>query len=515
MTNKMLQFWQRLDSNDPLEPLFLAAPILLHSVDGNGAFIRVSQFLADKLGHRVEDMLGLKMLDFLTEGSRAYAEEIAIPAFRKYGSVDAVELDFVRRDGGVLPVVMSAIAEYDTKGTFVRSLAISFDNSKARQIIQDLQCKHRIEAMGELVGGVAHDFNNLLAVVQGNLDFLRQDPDDPEREQLISDAMEATTQGGSLIRQLLTYGRRANQSPTPNNMNAVMETAIRFVQRLFPPNIEIQMIPGKDLWNSHADTALLETALLNLLNNARDAMPGGGQITVETKNADITDGFIGRREGISSGRYVVLSVSDTGHGMDDTVLSKLFDPFFTTKSLNEGSGLGLSMVTGFVQQSNGMVRVESEPDVGTTFRMYFPVEQNDSGPLAESATTKRMLLEEKKVLIVEDDSGVRGVLARQLKDQKIKIYQAETGDGAFQAMDSGLQPDLLLTDIVMPGSLQGPELVQKARSMLPDLRVLFISGYPAEMSEHSADIASFDRQLTKPVSQDKLVAAVMDLLVED
>ncbi|MEO0750923.1 MAG: ATP-binding protein, partial [Pseudomonadota bacterium] len=335
-------------------------------------------------------------------------------------------------------------------------------------------------------------------------------------EEFISDAIEATKRGGSLIEQLLTYGRRAKLAPSLINLNDTMSAADRLVRRLFPSNIEIKTIPNGTLWKSHVDAALLETAILNILNNARDSMPQGGEISMETRNVQINQDFIDpHREDIEPGRYVMISISDTGHGMDKRLVSKVFEPFFTTKSLSEGSGLGLSMVMGFIHQSKGAIRVTSEPGLGTTFRMYFPVEPVDTSPMSTLHVARQTLDQEKKVLIVDDDSGVRSVLARQLKDEKIKVFEAETGDGAFEAMDSGLHPDLLLTDIVMPGALQGPELVQKARAMLPDLRVLFISGYPVEMTHHAAGIAPTDKQLIKPVSQDKLVAAVMDLLIED
>lgn len=516
MTDNILRFWQSLDSSDPFEPLFSAAPFLMLSTDRDGTVVRASWFFASTLGFSVHELLGRPLVDLLTEDSRKRALTVILPQFYRTGASQNEEFNFVKKDGNVLPVVMSAIAQYNSEGTFLQSLAIMFDNSQGKENAQELQRKHRMDAIGALVGGVAHDFNNLLAVVQGNLDFLKRDPDDPERQEFIDDAVEATKRGSSLIEQLLTFGRRAELSPRPTDLNETMAAAHRLVERLFPSNIEIQTINGDALWTSHVDTALLETAILNILNNARDAMPGGGRITMETRNVQINEEFINRsREDIEPGRYVMISLSDTGHGMDSRLLSKVFEPFFTTKALSDGSGLGLSMVLGFIHQSKGAIRVSSEPAVGTTFKMYFPVEPVDTSPLNTIQVVRQTLDSEKKVLIVEDDASVRSVLARQLKDEKIKVFEADTGDSAFAAMSSGLEPDLLLTDIVMPGSLQGPGLVKKARAMLPDLRVLFISGYPVEITHHSAGISPQDRQLIKPVSQDKLVTAVIELLVQD
>ncbi|MEL7280620.1 MAG: ATP-binding protein [Pseudomonadota bacterium] len=516
MTNNILRFGQSRDSSDPFEPLFSGAPFLMHSIDRDGMLLKVSQFFARKMGYTAHEMLGRPIVDFLTDDSRKHALAVMLPQFYRTGTTENAECSFVTKDGKVLPVLMSAVAEYNSEGTFLRSFAILFDNSQAKENARELQRKYRMDAIGSLVGGVAHDFNNLLAVVQGNLDFLKRDPDDPERKEFIDDAVEATKRGSSLIEQLLTFGRRAELSPRPTNLNETMASACRLVERLYPSNIEIQKIDGDALWKSHVDTALLETAILNILNNARDAMPGGGRIAMETRNVQINEDFINRnREDIEPGRYVMLSISDTGHGMDKRLLSKVFEPFFTTKSQSDGSGLGLSMVLGFIHQSKGAIRVSSEPGVGTTFKMYFPVEPVDTSPLNTIQVVRQILETEKKVLIVEDDSGVRSVLARQLKDEKIEVFEAETGDSAFTAMSSGLEPDLLLTDIVMPGALQGPELAKKARAMLPDLRVLFISGYPVEMSHHTVGISPQDRQLVKPVSQDKLVAAVIELLIHD
>lgn len=515
MTNHIKGFWQSLGSNDPFDALFQAAPILLHSVDDQGRYLRISQYWADHLGYSVAELLGKPMLDFLTPESRVYAKEIAIPAFRKYGNATDIEYDFVCKNGDILPIVMAAIAEYDNGGTFVRSLAISFDNSNARKIAKELQRKHSKDAIGDLVGGVAHDFNNLLSVIQGNLQFLRQETDPAEREDLITAAVAAADRGNSLIEQLVSFGRQAQLSPKVIDVNGVVDKVMHLVTRLFPSNIEIEVIRGDSLWPSQADAALMETAVLNVMNNARDSMPMGGKITMETRNVDITPSSPALSDdNLEPGRYVMLSVSDTGHGMDERLLQKVFKPFFTTKPQSGGSGLGLSMVQGFVRQSKGAIRLESKLGTGTRFSIYVPVEPIDQSPLNTARMTKQALEQDKKVLIVEDDISVRRVLARHLRGENIEIFEAESGDNAFRDMESGLRPDLLLTDVVMPGIIQGPELAQKARALFPDMRVLFMSGYPVGMSHHAEDIAPTDRQLIKPVTQDKLLSTVVELLVE-
>ena len=317
-----------------------------------------------------------------------------------------------------------------------------------------------------------------------------------------------------MIDELLTYGRRDNLSISGVDVNDVTLTASRLVQRLYPSSIEIHVAPNDSLWRARVDAALLETAILNLLNNARDAMSNGGTIQIDTRNVEIGGDASTQNLGLTPGRYIRISISDTGSGIERAHLPELFKPFFTTKSHCSGSGLGLSMVMGFVEQSRGAIRVKSVPGAGTTFWMYLPVDTTGVISQKKAEPHRQPLLDEKTVLIVEDDSGVRSILARQLQDEKIKIFEAETGDTAFKAMDAGLQPDLLLTDVVMPGSLQGPDLAQRARAILPDLRVLFISGYPPEMGKGTNGAGPKDLHLMKPFSQDKLRAAVMDLLVE-
>lgn len=518
MTESVLRLWQSLDSDELFEAVFLAAPIMLHSVDKHGQFVRVSKHLANTLGYDVDDMLGQPILAYLTEDSRAYAEQITIPEFHRKGKADSIEYDFLHKSGKILPLIVSAMVEYDKDGEYVRSLAVSFDNSTAKMINQELQRKSKVDAIGSLVGGVAHDFNNLLAVVQGNLDFLLQNPDEPQREELIRDAFDATKRGASMINELLTYGRRDSLSISGADVNDAALTATRLVQRLFPSNIEIQVVPNENLWKARVDAALLETAILNILNNARDAMPNGGKIRIDTSNVNIDEEVSaqddGHHVGLAPGRYVRIGFSDTGRGIEQAHLPNLFKPFFTTKPQNSGSGLGLAMVMGFVEQSRGTIHVNSEPGAGTTFWIYLPVGITDVVSKAKSEMRHRSMPDDVTVLIVEDDSSLRRILARQLQDDKIRIFEAETGDAAFKAMHAGLQPDLLLTDVVMPGSLQGPDLVQRARAILPDLRVLFISGYPPEIGDHSQATGAKVLHLTKPVSQDRLKAAVTDLLLE-
>ena len=513
MTNNILRFWQNVGSDDPLEPLFSAAPILMHSIDVNGVLLRVSRFWAHKLGYASDEMVGRKSVEFLTEESRAYAKDAVLPEFFRTGSISNIPYDFVRKDGRVLPVLMSAIAQYDEEGEYVRSLAIMFDNTEAKRVAAELEQKQRMDAIGGLVGGVAHDFNNLLAVVQGNLEFLERNPDDADRAEFIESALDAAKRGGALTQQLLTYGRKARLEPILIDLNDAVTRADRLVRRLFPPNIKLETVTGGGLWKANIDLALLETAVLNILNNARDAMPNGGRVTMETRNVRIDADYIeARKEEIEQGRYVMLAVSDTGEGMAKEDLNKVFEPFFTTKPVGKGTGLGLSMVFGFMRQSHGTIRAYSEPGVGSTFKLYFPAVDSEGDVETSDRLIPRVGIAGKTVLLVEDEEKVRRVLLRQLESEDLNVIEASSGDIAYHELVTGLNPDLLVTDIVMPGSLQGPELAERARKLMPDLRVLFLSGYPTEAAIHGNGVKPRDRHLIKPVSEKELIRNVLELL---
>ena len=512
MANNILKFWTSLDSDDPMEPLFSAAPILMHSIDKTGVLVRVSQFWADKLGYKVEDMVGRPSVEFLTEASQAYAKQV-LPRFFETGSIENIPYDFICRDGSTLPVLMSAIAEYEEDGSFRRSLAVLFDNTEATRAADALRRKQRLEATGALVGGVAHDFNNLLEVIQGNLGFLQSNPDHPNRAEMIADAHDATRRGAVLTQQLLTYGRKAQLLPEETSVNAIVASADRMVSRLLPANITLQTQLADNLWPVHVDPGLLETALLNILNNARDAMDHGGHIRIETSVQQIPEPDLdGWGEAIPPGRYVLVSVTDTGNGIEKSTLERIFDPFFTTKAVGKGSGLGLSMVIGFMRQSGGGLKVQSAPGAGTRFELYFPAVQDAPSPEAPGPADAPPQAPSATVLLAEDQPEVRRVLIRQLEDAGFDVVSASSGDEALRLLRDGLAPDVLATDITMPGHVQGAELADEAQKMNPAIKVLFLSGNLADSTPDDDAPVAGRKSLMKPVDPGVLIATLDALL---
>ena len=518
MTDRILNFLSR--SGDSFDTFFETAPVMMHSIDKNGQLLNVSTFWADALGYKRDEMVGRLATQFLTPSSREFAKGV-FEEFFSTGKVHNVEYDFVRKDGTTIPVLLSATAEYDDNGEFKRSLAVMFDNTAARRAKSELLQKHRMEAVGQMVGGVAHDFNNLLSIIQGNLEFLREEPaDSPMREVYLHDAYGAARRGATLTQQLLAFGRQARLSPQKTNINTVIRNADAMLRRLMPANIEFETVSAGGLWHTMVDRSQLDTAILNIVNNARDAMPDGGHITIETANIRITEEYlIDRKEDISPGRYVMLAISDTGKGMTSDVADKAFDPFFTNKQTGGGSGLGLSMVQGFVSQSGGIVQIYSEASHGTTIKLYFPAvdalggkDEGEVKSIDDDMPDTSMLA---NVMVVEDEADVRKIMVRQLTARGLKVVEASSGALAHGLLMTGYKPNVMVTDVVMPGNMQGPELAKVARAMIPDLKVVFVSGYPNESAIHTTGMHVDDVQLVKPVSRDLFVSTVLKMLSDE
>jgi PAS domain S-box-containing protein len=362
----------------------------------------------------------------------------------------------------------------------------------------------KMETVGKLTGGVAHDFNNLLQVVSGNLQLLTKDVAGNARaEQRVSNAMAGVSRGAKLAAQLLAFGRRQALEPKVVNVSRFVRGMDDMLRRAIGEAIEIETIVAGGLWNTFIDPAQIENALLNLAINARDAMDGRGKLTIELGNAFLDDAYVRNHDEVKAGQYVMLAVSDTGSGMTPDILEKVFEPFFSTKGEGKGSGLGLSMVYGFVKQSGGHVNIYSEPGHGTTIKLYLPrameredVEVvSDAGPITGGTET---------VLVVEDDAEVRATVVEMLTDLGYRVLKAVDAASALVVIESGVPIDLLFTDVVMPGTLKSPELARKARERLPDIAVLFTSGYTENSIVHGGRLDAGLELLSKPYTREAL-----------
>ena len=376
----------------------------------------------------------------------------------------------------------------------------------------------RLEAVGQLTGGIAHDFNNMLAIVMGNLDLaqrrIARGVTDVGR--FIDNSMEGARRGAALTQRLLAFGRRQPLSPATLDVNAVVQGMSEMLRRSLGPGIEIETVLAGGLWRTHADATQLESAIVNLAVNARDAMPGGGKLTVETMNAHIDEAYSAVNPDAVPGQYVVVAVSDTGEGMPQDVLERAFEPFYTTKDVGQGTGLGLSQIYGYLKQSGGHAKIYSELDRGTTVKLYLPRQLAPSEPAqAEKPEEPRLLAmgrAEETVLVVEDEPGVRAMSVETLKELGYAVREAEDGASALQALEREGPVQLLFTDVVMPG-MSGRELADEVKRRWPQMKVLYTTGYTRNAIVHGGRLDVGVSLLPKPYTAEELsrkVRAVLD-----
>ena len=380
----------------------------------------------------------------------------------------------------------------------------------------------KMEAIGNISGGMAHDFNNLLAVILGNLELLLDDIEDVDQRSLVDSGITAALRGAELTRNMLSFARQAPLEPSVLDLNEIAAQSNDWIGRTLPANLDVRLRLASDLWKIDADKGSLENAVLNLVLNARDAMQDGGVLTIETENVVIDEVSINDvsinsgNEEVSPGNYAVLAISDTGHGISPELNTKIFDPFFSTKAPGKGSGLGLSMIQGFMKQSGGAVRVYSEPDAGTTFRLFFQAgTANESDAQTKVTESSQATSEGVRILLVEDEVAVADVLTSALRNAGYKIHVARNGEDALEIFAGDPTFDLLLTDVVMPGKLQGTHLSRELRAICPSLPVILMTGYASEATVHGDGHRPEDVRLMKPVRRSDLIAAIESLIVSN
>nr|WP_187323543.1 PAS domain-containing protein [Stigmatella aurantiaca] len=390
--------------------------------------------------------------------------------------------------------------------------AVARDITEQRQIEEQLRQAQKMEAVGNLTGGVAHDFNNLLQIIGGNLQLLERDVATHERAlRRVQTALGAVERGAKLASQLLAFSRRQPLQPVALHLGRLVRGMDDLLRRSLGEDIEVETVVTGGLWNTFADPNQLENVILNLAINARDAMTGHGRLTIEASNAMLDERYAQLHPEAVPGEYVMLAVSDTGSGMPPEVVARAFEPFFTTKSEGRGTGLGLSMVYGFVKQSGGHVKIYSELGHGTCVKVYLPRAflsethrpETVEGPIEGGSET---------ILVVEDDAAVRATVVEMLSELGYRILKAVDAQSALAIVQSGVHVDLLLTDVVMPGPLRSPDMAREAKALLPDLEVLFTSGYSENAIVHGGRLDPGVHLLSKPYRREDLARKVRGLL---
>jgi len=395
-------------------------------------------------------------------------------------------------------------------------LAVADDVTERKVTEQQLQQAQKMEAVGNLTGGVAHDFNNLLTIIIGNLDLLQDDVvDNPAAQHKVETILQASLRGADLARQMLAFSRRQPLQPKRIDVNEHLSRTVQLLTRTLGENVRIDLRLGADSWPVLVDQSQLEAAVVNIAINARDAMPRGGILTLETEKLHVDRDNVALSQVMSSGDYMIIKICDTGTGIPPDVLARVFEPFFTTKDPGKGTGLGLSMVYGFIKQSGGHITVDSEVGKGTTFKLYLPraVETDAQSYREESvAESQAPLTAGKVILAVDDNPVVRATVVAQLKEFGYEVIEADNAQAALEKLDGNEKVDLLFTDIVMPGGINGKELADKARAMHPNLKVLFTSGFPGAGLNDNIEFAEDEILLSKPYRKRDLALAIGKVL---
>ncbi|RRV07573.1 response regulator [Pseudomonas sp. v388] len=390
------------------------------------------------------------------------------------------------------------------------------EQDRLRKAEEALRQSQKMEAVGQLTGGIAHDFNNLLTGITGSLELLKSRMSQgrfKEIDRYVAAAQDASKRAASLTHRLLAFSRRQTLDPKPVDINRLVVGMEELIRRSVGPHITVEVVTSVGLWSTFIDAPQLENALLNLCINARDAMPGGGRITIETANKWI-DERASRDRDLTPGQYLSLCVSDTGTGMSAEVINRAFDPFFTTKPLGQGTGLGLSMVYGFVRQSGGQVRIYSELEQGTTMCLYLPRHYEGAAPeQPESMPTEaRRTACERTVMIVDDEPTIRMLVCEVLEDQGYVPLEAGEGATALKMLESDARIDLLVTDVGLPGGMNGRQLADAARIIRPDLPVLFITGYAENAIIGNGHLDPGMWVLTKPFTMEAFASRIYEMI---
>jgi two-component system, cell cycle sensor histidine kinase and response regulator CckA len=483
---------------------------IIYSHDLEGNYMSINKAGELITGYTVQEALKLNFTDTIAPEFLQKAREMVK---RKLAGerVTAYELEIIAKDGRRITVEVNTKLVYQD-GVPVGVQGIARDASARKQLEDQLRQSQKMEAIGRLAGGVAHDFNNLLTAINGYSKLALQRLDDNSSiRPYLEEVKKAGERAANLTRQLLAFGRKQILQPLPLDLNSVVTDMNKMLRRLIGEDIELTATLASDLKRIIADPGQIEQVLVNLIVNARDAMPTGGKIIIETANAQLDLEYTNHHVGVKPGNYVMLAVSDTGIGMNEETRARIFEPFFTTKDEGKGTGLGLSTVYGIVQQSGGSIWVYSEPNRGTSFKVYLPELPSHAEIREAHAKEDELLAGSETVLLVEDDEVVRRLTQKILEQAGYKVLAATGGEEAMRLCSNKHSIDLLLTDVVMPES-SGKEVADRLSTLIPGLSVLYMSGYTDEAIVHHGVLDSNVKFIQKPFTPAALAKKVREIL---
>ncbi len=479
--------------------------------NATGDIIEANDTILAMLGYSRQDLLD-GTLDWTkwTPPEFLHLDMKAMEEAAEKGFWTAFEKEYFHKEGRRIPIIIGGSKYKENPDEYI---VFIIDISDRKQLETQLRHAQRMEAVGQLTGGVAHDFNNLLAVMLGNAELLEDMAgEDKEAKKFIETIKEAVLRGSSLTSRLLAFSRQSTLVPIAADVRELIGGLHDMLQRALGATVELSVGKTADLWPAMIDMHQFENALVNLALNARDAMPQGGMLTIETANVTLDKIFAEQHEEVTPGDYVEVAVSDTGTGIPPDVLEKVFEPFFTTKEVGKGSGLGLSMVFGFVKQSKGHLTISSEIGHGTSVKLYLPRSQDQ----ATETDAKEDVLEHtqgsERILVVEDEAGVRKISVAILVGQGYEVVEAGNGEEAIGHLKAGQPFDLLFTDVVLPGGMNGAEIAKEARRMQPDIMVLYTTGYAENTVIHHGKLDRDVNLVNKPYRRTELLEKVQEIL---
>ncbi len=470
----------------------------------NPAFTRMTGCALDAVRSNPE-----KCLQFGPEGQSGFSQ---IVAKLRENATWTEQKDYHAPDGSTLRLAFVGSMVRDSRG-ITGYILIARDVTRETKLEEQVRMSQKMEAVGLLAGGVAHDFNNLLQIIIGYGHLaLREDQPAGERTSHVQQVLKAAERASQLPRQLLAFGRKQAMTMQDTDMNSLVSGFLKMIRRLIGEDVEVDFIPGHHLGNVRADHGQLEQVILNLCVNARDAMPNGGKLTIELENVSVNGAYCEAHPWAKPGRHVLLSVTDSGCGMDRTTLARIFDPFFTTKPAGKGTGLGLAVVYGIIQQHEGFIHVYSEPDRGTTFKIYLPVVEKRAEEVGNKLLSHAPGPASGTILLVEDEVTVRTLAERILRQAGYRVLLSENGADAVQVFEThASEIQLVVMDVVMP-KMNGPESAKRMRGIRNGIPILFCSGYSADTLNPKGDFGADAQLLHKPYDPGELLARVAAMI---
>jgi PAS domain S-box-containing protein len=539
------------------EDLYESAPCGYLSTLPDGRIVRVNQTFVTWIGYSRERLTGMRFADLLTVPGKIFHETQYAPLLDMQGFANEIAFDLVCGDGKLLPVLANTVQKRGPDGRAILRRTTVFNASDRRRYEHELlearrraekaaaelrelndtlaerveaevaerlraeealRQAQKMEAVGQLTGGIAHDFNNLLTIIAGNVELLaRHLPEDAQRLRRLAEAAnQGARRAAALTQRLLAFSRRQALDPRPIDPNKLVASVSDMLRRTLGETVALETVLAGGLWQTTVDANQLENALVNLAVNARDAMPDGGRLTIETANAALDEAYVAAvPEPVPAGQYVLIAVSDTGTGMDKATAERVFEPFFTTKEPGRGTGLGLSQVYGFVRQSGGHIRIYSEVGQGTTVKLYLP---RLVGAAAAAGEPKRLgpaapaTGEGETILVVEDEAELRAFTVEVLSELGYRVLEAETAAGAMALVERENRIDVLFTDVVLPGGTDGRALAEEAMRLRPAMRVLFTTGYTRNAIVHHGRLDAGVQMIGKPFTYAELASKVREVI---